>query len=298
MKIYMASLHLKTLKEYHKRFPNEKLNVLRSFNGRDKNEFHLMNTHRDKIDSLIFDSGAYTKNYAQNSGFNITIDTYKDYLLSNEKYFDFYFNLDEDFTNNGFGINYENQLSLEDVGLKPVPVIHNIYSDEADVYIKNNYKIVAIGSAQIKNSDPEIIRPVVEKLYDNEICVHLFGTTSYKLLVNLPIFSCDASTYALNSAFGNIFYWNPSKSAENKTDNIYLEEYYSDKNKRYTWFSYPYQKELKEYLYEQFKWTYNDLLSSKYFQYVVNARYYKVLEKHVTNEHIKKGFNIPIDIPK
>ena len=61
MRIYHASMGLKTLKMYYKRFPGQKLNVLRSFGTRNNEDHHFRVTHRDKCNSLILDSGTFTK---------------------------------------------------------------------------------------------------------------------------------------------------------------------------------------------------------------------------------------------
>ena len=134
MKIYVADLSLDLILKYAQLFPERKINVLRSFGNLGKDERGICITHRDKINSLILDSGTYTLNFAKNPGLNISVDTYEAYLLAFGQDYDLYFNFDSDFSKNGFTTNNEHQRRLERAGLNPVPVIHDIYGDEVEYY--------------------------------------------------------------------------------------------------------------------------------------------------------------------
>ncbi|MFP3867755.1 MAG: hypothetical protein ACLFUU_06300 [Desulfobacteraceae bacterium] len=147
MRIYLADINLEMVLAYHKRFPERKLNVLRSFAGINRDDRELGVTHRDKLNSLILDSGTFTINMAQQKPkLNLNLDTYQSYLLSFGQHYDFYFNFDVDFTQHGFQTNLECQRQLETAGLQPVPVIHDIYGAEVEYFIAQGYELVAIGS--------------------------------------------------------------------------------------------------------------------------------------------------------
>ena len=49
------------------------------------------------------------------------------YLQEHSHRFDIYFNFDTDFSDHGFSHNIANQIKMEQAGLLPVPVIHNIF---------------------------------------------------------------------------------------------------------------------------------------------------------------------------
>jgi len=96
------------------------LNVLLTFaKQQDFNDFQVL--HRNKIESLILDSGAYTLNksaWAKRPK-NI-LQAYGNFCKLASKYYNFLFNLDEDFTHHGYDTNMFNQLELETAGLSPV----------------------------------------------------------------------------------------------------------------------------------------------------------------------------------
>jgi len=63
MKLYHASLSLEVATWYINKFPETRLNVLRSFGLLDRDSYHFCCTKwRDTINSLILDSGTWTLN--------------------------------------------------------------------------------------------------------------------------------------------------------------------------------------------------------------------------------------------
>ena len=154
MKLYHASLSLKVLLKYHESFPEKKLNVLRTFGDLNHEMKAFCKTYRDKVGSLILDSGTWTLNNAKTDLMNkINCKNYKDYVAEFGKHFNFYFNFDSDFLGDETETNYQNQVALEEQGLKPVPVVHDIEGNEIDHYIDKGYSIVALGSSQITSVD-------------------------------------------------------------------------------------------------------------------------------------------------
>ncbi|MBT6340371.1 MAG: hypothetical protein HOJ48_13850 [Desulfobacula sp.] len=293
MKLYHASLNKRTLLAYNKRFPDRKVSVLRSFGTLDKTEKDFTHKHRDKIDFLIFDSGTFSLNYAKgNSIRHITLENYINYMKLFGKYYDFYFNFDSDFRDIGFEINLYNMRTMEDYGLTPVPVVHDIWGNEIYYYIKNGYKRVALGSAQIRGL--ETLEFVMDIFKGTGIKIHLLGNTTFDFLANFPIHSCDSAMWARKGGFGFILYWNPKKLGKNKTDSIYMEEFIQTGNDKKVIFSnYAFKTDLEAYLWNNFQLTHQDLMGNEgsYNKMLVNMHYYVQLEDIINQIHVKKGFD-------
>jgi hypothetical protein len=292
MKIFHASMSLRTLREYCKLFPNKKINVLRSFGMLDHDVYNMCTKYRHLIDGLIFDSGTWTLNNASPAAIkHITLKNYKSYLSFVKNYFDFYFNFDSNFTADGFEVNYLNQLTLEKSGFTPVPVVHDIEGDEIQTYIDRGYNRVALGSSQIKTVSD--LGKVMEKFEGTEIKVHLFGNTRFDLLANFPINSCDTAMWARTGGYGYISYWNLKKEGKNKMDKIYMEEYMQDNQEKGHLFSiYEYREDLEQFMHETFGITHYDLKGKNgaYCKYIVNTHYFVQLEEIITQIHKEKGF--------
>ena len=151
---------------------------------------------------------------------------------------------------------------------------------------------VALGSKQMKTL--ATLKKVMLKFEGTGIKVHLFGQTSFDLLANAPIHSCDTAMWAREGAWGRIRYWNPLKEGENKTDRIYLEEYIqTDSTDGITFSTYQYRKEFEEYLWNTFSLKYDDLIGKDgaINKQLVNTHYFVQLEKIITAIHKKKGFD-------
>jgi len=291
MRLYNAGLNIKTLMKYNGRFPNKKINVLRSYGIRNKEDSKFRTTHRSKCLSLIEDSGTFSANNRKpGTGLPITFNGYLDYIIRNGKSYDWYFNYDIDFSDDGFDTNLYYQKRMEDVGLNPVPVVHSIYGYEIDYYIKSGYKVVALGSSQITNLD--ILRYAMDKFKGSGIKVHLFGNTTFEFLTSFPIYSCDSTSWANTGRFGDIKYWNPKKQGLNKTDRFNLEEYSPPRENVTLLSEYKYREELYEYLYETLGVTEMDLLGYEgtYYKQFVNLHYFVQLEEIVNDIHRTNGF--------
>lgn len=282
MRIYQADLNLDLILKYHELFPDRKLNVLRSFGRLGREEKDICITHRDKLNSVVLDSGTYTMNYAKALERYITIENYENYLGSFAGDYDFYFNFDEDFTTEGFAINHAHQLRLEKAGFNPVPVVHDIYGDEVEHYIGKGYEMVAIGSLE-KGIDGLYL--VTDRFFQAGVKVHLFGTARYDHITKLPIFSCDSATGAKTGAYGSILYWNPHKLDVNKTDMIYVEEYHHENEKRKNYIStYEFRHDLETYLAENLGITPEHFHGDNghFYKRLVNVDFFARLEERVS----------------
>lgn len=246
MIIYQADLTLDLILHYNDLFPDRKINVLRSFGTLTKDEAGICVTHRDKVGSLVLDSGTFTVFFDKSQASKININTYETYLRHFGKDFDFYFNFDEDYSQGGFAVNINHQKRLEKAGFKPVPVIHNIFGQEVSYYINAGYKMVAVGSQMPVT--PYQLYLVTDRLYRAGVKVHLFGTSKYENL-QLPIYSCDSTTWTKMGAFGFVYYWNPHRRGVNKTDKIHVETAtYSSARKGLNLSTYAFWDDLDAYL--------------------------------------------------
>ena len=296
MKFFHASLFLEILKKYNELFPNDPLNVLLSIAYNEGERKAILFTHRAMINELICDSGAWS--VAQGNS-DLTLQAVIAFLKMFGDRFNYYFNFDTNFTAQGFASNLENQIAMEKAGLKPVPVIHNFVTDEIEYYIKcGKYDRLALGSSQSTNFDD--IRYAVDKIKtwgNPDIRIHWFGGSRFDWLVQLPIASCDSSSWAATGKFGGIRYWNPHEKKLNKTHDIYVGGKIKNvKDGEYHFISYPWRRELEDYLHDTFRFTYLDLLVhgvGYYNMMVVNTRFYAEMEKRINEERIKRG--VPLE---
>ena len=198
MRIYQSSLSTRTLEIISEFAPDVKVNLLRSFALNDNETFHILNNYRDNINSVILDSGVWSKKNNPIK-FNHTVDDYIDFLKKYSTEFDFYFNYDEDFDEkerDKFGSrNESNQKKIEDAGLKPIPVLHLLDSDVVQFHVEQfaKYPMVAIGSNGLSDAR---FASVVSTLNTADIKVHAFKLGSADKLRDLPVFSADCSSHA------------------------------------------------------------------------------------------------------
>jgi len=298
MRINPAALNTQVSTAYNKLLPDRPLYALRAFSHRNNDDQLLRTTHRSQLASLDWDSGTY---YMHNDdGFplefedmprkRVTFNGYLNYLECFRDHYDRIYNFDCDFSDDGFDTNIYYQKRLEDAGFDPVPVIHSIHGYEIDYYIDQGYEDVALGSPQITNFGT--LSYVMNKFKGTKIRIHLFGNTKFDFLTNFPIYSCDSSVWAQAARFGEVAWWNPWKPGPNKTDRVYIEEYYQEKPKRNSISTYRHKIELLEYLDRELGITMNDLLGleGSLYKQLVNIHHYLNLQDIVNHIHREKGF--------
>jgi hypothetical protein len=293
MKLFQASLSLNILQKYNERFTKDRLNVLLSIAYNEGERKGFFSTHRCMIDELICDSGAWS--VAQGHS-NLTLTSVITFLKMFGDRFNYYFNFDADFSDQGFANNLVNQKAMEKAGLKPVPVIHNFFTDEIEYYVKSGkYDRLALGSSQSTNFDD--IRYAVDKIKkwgNANMRVHWFGGSRFDWLVQLPIASCDTTSWATTGKFGGIRYWNPNVEKLNKTHDIYVGGRTKALNEdEYHFVNYPWRRELEEY--KTFEFDYGDLLvsgSGYDNMQIVNTRFCADLEKRINEERIRRGVEL------
>ena len=293
MRLYQASLNLIVLKKYFELFL-EPLNVLLSIAliGGDTRGFLI--DYRHMVETIVADSGAWS---VAKSNLAFSIDALISYLRMWGHLFDLYYSFDTNFSDQGFNDNYENQLKMEKEGLHPVPVIHNFFNFEIDFYMSSGkYPWLALGSAQSKNfADFEYAVNRI-KGKDPNVKIHWFGGSRFDWLIQTPVASCDTSSWARTGGFGSIRYWNDHVEGLYKGHTIYVGGYMKDKDDgSYHFVTYPWRKELEEYLWETFRLQYMDLLGydDKFNMQLVNTRFYAELERRINEERLKRG--IPLE---
>lgn len=286
---YLSSLNSIILKKYHGKM-KQNVSALISYALLDGDTVDMVHEKGNTLDGLILDCGAWTDQKRVNT---TDIDEYIDYLLVAGQYYDFYFNLDQDFSENVFSsLNLNHLLKLEAAGLHPVPVIHSLYTGEIEYYIDKGYKMLALGSSYATRLDA--LKFVFDKFAKYpDVKIHIFGTTNYKNLIEVPVYSVDSSSWGTSGKYGDLVYWNPERDEVDKTERIYIGGYYRPYDKPEHHFeTYYCKKQLEEYLDKTFHFTYQDLVRKNgyYNLQIVNIHYYVELEKRISEEHRKKGF--------
>jgi hypothetical protein len=293
MKIYHSSLSKDAAIRYKALKPNEKLHALLSYGRRDNSSAYFMVENRGILDGLILDSGTFTKHnnpslYAD----TITLEGYIAYLENFHSKLDFYFNFDEDFDASGFGTNYTNQLKIQRKGFKPVPVVHDCYSDEIQRYIDAGHKLIAIGSGELKHAGLDELQMICEKPYRAGVKIHFLGITNFDKLAYIPVYSCDATTWNHTSTVGKVHFWNPAKRGRRKTEIIrftfqpeerFIKDYVDNHSSKWV---------LAEYLQTELGLSLNDLKGTEGYnnRVVANLHFFAQLEKIIDQKHMKQGF--------
>jgi len=223
IKVYLSSFNLKLLEKYKSLYRDSELNVLISFGTRSSDYHEMMFNHRKDINSLILDSGAYTKNNAdKKTAEKITLEGFISFCRPKviRDTFDFIFNYDENFNMDGFGTNQQNMMKINEAGINVVPVAHDYTGEcvkEIEYYIQKRYPIIALGASEHKRKNAlHNIGIAVNKIVGAGLKVHLLGNTSMDILGQLPIHYCDSSSWAKEGEHGNIIWMNPHKG--NKGD--------------------------------------------------------------------------------
>ena len=293
MKLFLASLTKHILEEVHKRFPEKRINILRSFGVPHSEDYNFFHTHRDMFDKLMYDCGCFTLNNpqaSQEAKDRVKSETYLEQVLNIQDQCDYISSFDPDWSDDCIDTNLYYYTKLKKAGVKNLfPVIHNPRT-EVNCLIDMGVEMVAIGSVLIRRLDA--IGPIVRKLHKAGIKVHFFGTTTFAINSQVPIYSCDSASWAKTGSFGEIIWWNPYKEVWDPTEKVYMEEYiHLDKQKTNCFSTYKYLTEFEEYLWNTFKFTHEDFFGKKRHQnlHLVNTYYYLQLEDRINEEQQKRG---------
>jgi hypothetical protein len=291
--INVVGITTKALLAYHSIHPQEKPNILISYARLSRECGDFIFSHREMIGSLILDSGTYSlnrnpKKYAS----KVTLEGYKSYLRQLGRYFDFYFNFDQDYSRDGFEVNLANQLELEQAGLIPVPVVHDCYGHEIQYYIDHGYQMISIGSGELKKEGVEELYRIIEKPYSQGIKIHLLGCTDFSKLAYLPVFSADSATFNQAASRGNLLYWNPRLPDIDKTEKIRFIYGLPRRLMRKHIDDHYYWDEVEEYLNQELNYSIEDLNGPGGItkRLVANLHHFVQLDKRVAAKHRELGF--------
>lgn len=268
MRLFQSSITAKTLLNLKELCDDVKVNVLRSYLVDGPGTIDILNNARHCIDMLVLDSGTWSMNQGKHQ-FSIDVHTYAGFLKSNSHLFDEYFGFDPVHGDEGTEDSIANQIILERLGFRPIPIIQNI-NTEVEYYCerRDDYDIVAIGSTgQKKFSD---IKNAVNTLYENGIKVHLFGIGSYKKLVDLPVWSSDCSSFAQWIKAGRLIYFDGKKEVTFSTARFNKS---GKLNKDFIEIS-PHKDAYEEWLWEGLKLTLDKVIHKNEMKMVVNSYYF------------------------
>ena len=296
MRMYISSVPRRILESFAQRWPDEQVDVLRSFVLDQDETTQIALYPPSSIRSLILDSGTYTLNNDPKLADQFTVKNYREYLRNYHDRFDFYFNYDISFGNDL--INSEMQRILEEPfqnsndnpPLKPIPVIQDLNDVPKYCGLKNEYPLVAIGSGANKKIKP--LKEAVEKLYKADIRVHLFAIGTYANLHDTPAWSCDCTSFLRWANFRRV---------------CFFDHY---ENKEYVFSTKESVKDLP-YLFdpdEDYAVKYDTWLTQKGFDslyeidfdrdtdtiMLANMWHYKELAEIITEEHRQRGFNFDV----
>ena len=300
MKIFLSSLGLDMVQAVNSLELGSKPNVLNTFYGLTNPQAYT-HTHRSKIGKLILDCGAFSNNSRGLQGaelemaHNSLAKAHLAYLKRTHQDYDMVFSMDDRFDADfaSFEHNLDRLHALEEAGVRAVPVVHNLERD-VDYFIEKKYPVVAIGQCPgQRRTNPEVLYPVVERMYQNGIMPHLFGMASYTVLSLVPAYSCDAKTWMDYATRGLVLYWNPKSPAEDKTEKIYfpMHEGAPQQTHGVRYQDYPHLDDFKSYIGENLNLEFSDLLGLKreFNRKLVNVLYFLLLEQRLNELQAKMG---------
>ncbi len=108
--------------------------------------------------------------------------------------------------------------------------------------------------------------------------------------MDIPVYSCDSSTWRQVAARDYIMFRNPVNGT---TDYIRLETVVPTRGQKWKMFlSYEYRKELEEYLRDELGIQYADLLgfNGSVNRQLVNVHFFAELERRITENHLQHGW--------
>lgn len=166
---------------------------------------------------VFIDSGGFS---AFTQGATISIADYSSWLRRNLHAIDHYANLDVIGDPRG---TLQNQLRLEALGLRPLPIIHyGTPAEEISRYAKKGYSYACLGglvphlgslSQALRSNDdhPGLVwlRKCHEVAAAEGVGLHGFGATSWSLLRAFPWRSVDSSTWSTSVRYGRLPVFDP-----------------------------------------------------------------------------------------
>lgn len=294
-KLYLSGMKLDVLLEYKKLHPESEVNVLLSYGTRESNYPQMFTTHRDKISSLILDSGAFTKNFSQSDRTAaISLSGYMTFLKYNYEYFDFAFTYDQDFNIAGFDTNYPIMKKIISAGYPIVPVVHDYIGEERDevsVYVEERHPIIALGFSKHKKQNAiDNIKTATKPILAAGLKIHLLGLTSLEVHSNVPVHYSDSSSWAQEGMFGCTVWFNPKQSEDKdfgQSRMYFKDKDKSSRDKATILDNHPDRDVYLEYVKNQLGLTYDDLYGHfcDFNRQLVNVHYFIQLQDKIRTIH-------------
>jgi len=218
MKIYMAALHSNgyrhtnrylKLNDREKHVVNNLPHLLESYHYIHKETF--VRAIREREDKVFLDSGAFS---AFTLGIEIDLVGYCDYIKRNIDII-----AKEDFEPvvsvlDGIGdahLTYENQLAMEQNGVRPLPCFHAGEDERYLEWYVENYDYIALGGMVGTSAKQLMIwldriwrKYLLDDAGKPRLKVHGFGITSIPVMKRYPWWSCDSSSWIQSAAFGAV----------------------------------------------------------------------------------------------
>lgn len=221
MKIYAAAVYTNSYMNGQNRYVKlndfEKLvtryipNILESYHYIKSQK--IVDQMREDGASVFLDSGAFSA-----FTLNATIDLleYCNFILQNMDLWRKDDNILTVSVLDGIGDplkTYQNQIAMEEAGVKPLPCFHFGEDDRYLQYYISNYEYITIGGMVGRKTDQLITW--LDRIWDKflisgtgaaKLKVHAFGITSNAIMERYPWHSVDSSSWIQSAAFGNIMF--------------------------------------------------------------------------------------------
>lgn len=292
IKIYVSSLNLEHTLKYKKQFKDCELNVLLSYGTVASDYYSMIFRHREKISSLILDSGTFTKKFGGAAlSESITFDGFLAYCKTIQDKFDMIFNFDEDFEPTGFAKNMRYLNRLKKHGVNVVPVVHDYKGKELDTLISEGFEMISLGWGK-DGTKKEYYRNCVEKIKKAGKKVHLLGISTFNELHDVNADTCDSSNYAQAAKFGYIYYWDENVTKADKCVTLRFMDFTHEKDNAVYFEDFVHRKDVEEYFENTLGVSYTDLYGHRkhFFRMYVNLDYYVKLQDKVRAAHRLKGW--------
>lgn len=299
MDIFLAGPTVELLKAFSMLVPYYKPNVLLTYTSIFYHGLkpHLFTkTNRHLIGDLILDCGAYSLQEMFSDPRQRKVEAerlfkaYVTYLKRAHHQYDFVFSMDDRFDKDSFEHNLGRLYEMEQAGLRPVPVVHNIFDhSELRYFIDEGYKRVAIGQCKGRNNLANLA-PAVNTFHEADVETHLFGSTNPKLVRHVKADTCDSKSWLKDATGGQVRFWNHDRGNMDCTDRIYFPKLQGDhpRSKGFSVYDYDHLETFKIHLEEnlgmELKHLAGDRRHNLFCRQLVNAYYVMELEKIVTND--------------
>jgi len=165
--------------------------------------------------SVFVDSGGFTASY---KNIDIPVKEYAKYIRKFSDVIDLYANIDEIGNQR---LTLQNQLKMEALGLRPLPIIHcGTDPEEINRYFKHGYKYMCLGGLvphtarmvpAIRNGRRDPALDWVGECHviakDLGVKLHGFGCTTWDIVEAFPWASTDSASWAAGYMWGALMFW-------------------------------------------------------------------------------------------